>query len=55
MSSLSRMGTTVIETQGSAEGVVAGSVFGACPPQLQKKSIWANSSRIELECGTTPA
>ena len=25
------------------------------PPRLQKKSIWVNSSRIELECGTTPA
>ena len=23
------------------------------PPRLQKKSIWANSPRIELECGTT--
>ena len=33
---LSRMGTTVIETQGSAEGVVAGSVFEAYIPDCRK-------------------
>ena len=41
---LSSVDTTAIKMQESFACVVAGSVF----------DVWANSSRIELECGTSP-
>ena len=56
---LSSVGTTVTGIQGSAKGVIASSVFDAFLSvqrwrKSQRYSILANSSRIELECGTTP-